>query len=49
MMSNPIYGVCKRTIERGNYPADMEMRLNVFLAGALLTMEQWTELVGMLT
>lgn len=47
-MSDLIYRVCKRTIERGNYPNDMQMRLDVFYAAGKLTTKQYDELVGML-
>lgn len=43
-----MYKVCKRTIERGNYPADMEMRINVFYGGGLITTEEYSELMDML-
>lgn len=47
-MSDLIYKVCKRTIERGNYPDDMQTRLDVFYAAGKLTTEQYDELVNML-
>ncbi len=47
-MSDLIYRVCKRTIKRGNYPDDMQMRLDVFYATGKLTTEQYDELVSML-
>lgn len=43
-----MYKVCKRTIERGNYPADMKMRINVFYGGALITTEEYNELMAMI-
>ena len=43
-----MYKVCKRTIERGNYPKDMEMRINVFYGGALISTEEYNELIDML-
>lgn len=47
-MSDLIYRVCKRTIERGNYPDDMQIRLDVFYAAGKLTSEQYDKLVNML-
>lgn len=44
-----MYKVCKRTIERGNYPEDMEMRINVFYAGGLINTEEYNELMNMLS
>lgn len=44
-----MYKVCKRTIERGNYPEDMEMRINVFYGGGLISTEEYDELMGMLS
>ena len=43
-----IYRVCKRTIRRGGYPADMQTRLDVFYAGGKLSTEEYDELCGML-
>lgn len=43
-MSDLIYRVCRRTIERGSYPADMATRLDVFYAAGKLTTEQYDEL-----
>lgn len=43
-----MYKVCKRTIERGNYPEDMAMRINVFYAGALISTEEYNELMAMI-
>lgn len=47
-MSDLIYRVCKRTIERGDYPADMQDRLDVFYAAGKLTTVQYDELTTML-
>lgn len=47
-MNGVIYRVCKRTIQRGNYPADMQTRLNVFLAAAELTLAEYEELTTMI-
>lgn len=43
-----IYRVCKRTIERGNYPDNMRMRIEVFCADGLISIEERDELKGML-
>jgi len=43
-----MFKVCKRTIERGNYPADMQMRVNVFYSNGLITIEEYEELMDML-
>ena len=47
-MSDLIYRVCKRTIDRGGYPADMATRLDVFHAGGKLTTAQYDELTTLL-
>lgn len=47
-MSDLIYRVCKRTIQRGGYPTDMQDRLDVFYASDKLTTEQYDELSGLL-
>ena len=47
-MSDLIYRVCKRTILRGGYPADMQIRLDVFYAGCKLSTKEYDELCGML-
>ena len=44
-----MFKVCKRTIERGNYPEDMAMRINVFYGGGLITTDEYNELMGMLS
>lgn len=43
-----MYKVCKRTIERGNYPEDMAMRINVFYGAGLINSEEYDELVNLL-
>ena len=43
-----MFKVCKRTIERGNYPEDMLMRINVFYGAALINTEEYNELTAML-
>ena len=43
-----MYKVCKRTIERGNYPEDMSMRINVFYGAGLISTKEYDELMGML-
>lgn len=48
-MTDVIYRACKRTIIRGGYPVDMETRLDVFLAAGKVTIEQYNELLGMLS
>ncbi len=46
-MSDLIYRVCKRTITRGGYPADMQDRLDVFYAAGKLTTAQYDELTAL--
>lgn len=46
---NIMYKVCKRTIERGNYPEDMKMRINVFYGAGLINTEEYNELMGMVS
>lgn len=46
-MSDLIYRVCKRTIERGGYPEDMATRLDVFYAAGKLTTAQYDELTAL--
>lgn len=43
-----LYKVCRRTIDRGGYPADMAVRINVFYAAGLISTEEYTDLVAML-
>lgn len=43
-----MFKVCKRTIERGNYPEDMDMRINVFYGAGLVSTEEYDELMGMI-
>ena len=45
---NMMYKVCKRTIERGNYPEDMKLRINVFYGGGLITTEEYNLLISLL-
>lgn len=45
---NIMYKVCKRVIERGEYPEDMEMRINIFCGAGLISIEERSELLGML-
>lgn len=45
---NILFKVCKRTIERGNYPEDMTMRINVFYGAGLISTEEYNELIAML-
>ena len=44
-----MFKVCKRTIERGNYPEDMLMRINVFYGAGLINTEEYNTLVGMIS
>lgn len=44
-----MYKVCKRTIERGNYPEDMNMRINVFCGAGLISLEERDELLKMIS
>ena len=48
-MNNLMYKVCKRTIERGNYPEDMIVRINVFYGSGLITTDEYNELMSMLS
>lgn len=43
-----LFKVCKRTIERGNYPVDMKDRIDAFYKAELINMEEHTILTGML-
>lgn len=43
-----LYRVCKRTIERGSYPEDMALRVNVFYGAGLISTEEYDGLMGML-
>ena len=45
---NILFKVCKRTIERGNYPEDMLMRVNVFYGAGLINTEEYNQLIVML-
>lgn len=44
-----MYKVCKRTIERGNYPDDMTMRVNVFYGSGLINTEEYNLLMDMIS
>lgn len=44
-----MYKVCKRTIERGNYPEDMEKRINVFYGADLITIDEYNELTNLIS
>lgn len=46
---NIMYKVCKRTIERGNYPEDMAMRINVFYGAGLISTEEYNKLMEMIS
>jgi hypothetical protein len=43
-----MYKVCKRTIERGDYPKDMTMRINVFYGAGLISTEEYDMLMAMI-
>ena len=43
-----MFKVCKRTIERGNYPEDMMLRINAFYNANLITADEHDELINML-
>jgi hypothetical protein len=43
-----MYKVCKRTIERGNYPEDMKMRINVFYGSGLISTDEYNYLINIL-
>lgn len=45
---NIMYKVCKRTIERGNYPEDMKMRINVFYGSGLISTDEYNCLISIL-
>lgn len=44
-----MYKVCKRTIARGNYPEDMRMRVNVFYDADLITIDEYNELINLIS
>ena len=43
-----MYKVCKRTIERGNYPEDMATRIEVFYKANLITEQEYEDLMNMI-
>lgn len=45
---NLLYKVCKRTIERGGFPEDMALRVNVFYGTGLITTEEYDGLMALL-
>lgn len=47
-MGSLLYRVCKRTIQRGNYPADMATRIDVFYAGGKISTQEYEELIGLI-
>ena len=47
-MSGLMYRVCMRTIQRGSYPEDMGLRVNVFYGAGLLSTEEYAALMEML-
>jgi len=46
---NILFKVCKRTIERGSFPDDMAMRINVFYVAGLINTEEYNTLIGMIS
>lgn len=48
MNGSLMYKVCMRTIDRGSYPEDMAMRINVFYGAGLISTEEYDELMNML-
>ena len=43
-----MFKVCKRIIERGNYPEDILLRIEAFYKADLITEEEYTILVNSL-
>lgn len=43
-----LYKVCRRTVERGGCPTDMDMRINVFYGAGLLSTDEYTALMALL-
>ena len=43
-----MFKVCKRTIERGDYPEDMIVRIEVFHNAGLISVEEYNTLIGMI-
>ena len=43
-----MYKVCKRTIERGNYPEDMILRIDAFFNANLITEDEYSELIQLI-
>lgn len=42
---NIMYKVCKRTIERGNYPSDMKEQIEAFYKVNFISKEEYNELI----
>lgn len=42
---NMMYNVCKRTIERGNYPENMVDRVKTFYDAKLISEKEYNELM----
>ena len=45
---NVMFKVCKRTIERGNYPENMRNRVGTFFNANLINDEEYNILINML-
>lgn len=45
---NIMYNVCKRTIERGNHPEDLMVRIEAFYKANLITEKEYEVLKQML-
>lgn len=45
---NNMYQVCKRIIERNNYPENMSERIETFYKANLITEEEYKKLMNML-
>ena len=43
-----MYKVCKRTIERGNYPENMLTRIEAFYKANLISEKEYKELIDIL-
>ena len=43
-----MYKVCKRIIERGNYPENMMLRINAFFNANLITKDEYSELIQLI-
>lgn len=43
-----MYQVCKRIIERGNYPEDIKIRIEAFYKANLISEKEYKELIALL-